>query len=729
VVPCSVTVERLALAWLLRNLGVLTAVLACCRVGRDSAGHVGAELVVAATFESCWCASTWCCAPCTSLGLHARVLLQAIVCFHTDCMFIKAQAALGDIAHGFAPGLHLSAVCLMCWCEHWCASSLLLQVTGLNELRALETQINEFGQTPKQLFAHPHPPRLVQPPPPDPATVFSHTAAAAAAGAVGVTTFNSSSPEPGVAWQGTQGRESPALSAPPGRPNSSSTSSKVRLKGGGEDAAGGAICFALLSTILAAAAPEIEPAARGPAAAGAGDTGLKLSPVSSADLSSAAPCSTSPAKNAAQQAQQLPQPALAQQQQQQQQVAASQQPAAAGSSRSATAAGGGQNAAGFRGMLSKLTEGAAAAAGSAAASVASAVQNSAGGSRVGLPLLPPGGDGRPGSMLASLSWMQQQLAEGLSLRNNSTSSTSSSTRTQGATTTTTQQQTQHSSTGSSSASASLHARPWPRNLPDKLLVKKSVKLQVDPLTAVAASADGSALFVAGHNGLLKVLDTAQLATHRSMKLENTDLLCISLMPTAAAATGARAASPAAAAAPDVGSGRGIGEASLPMVLAGAQSGRVLAYAATAGRMVGSWAAHDDAVSSILQLSHCSTSTAASARPSSSSSDVGPCRVVTASWDCCVKVWDVAEGRAPWSSTLPLPVVELRDLESGVWALSASASGQLLVTGTEEGVVAAWDLRTRQQIWATQVRRPRRLSAAVFLVCDVWGHLVAGGWGR
>lgn len=68
------------------------------------------------------------------------------------------------------------------------------------------------------------------------------------------------------------------------------------------------------------------------------------------------------------------------------------------------------------------------------------------------------------------------------------------------------------------------------------------------------------------------------------------------------------------------------------------------------------------------------------------------------------MWEVAEGRQPWSSTLPLPLLELRDLESGVWALAGSASGQLLVTGTEEGVVAAWDLRTRQQIWATQVGR-------------------------
>jgi len=45
------------------------------------------------------------------------------------------------------------------------------------ELRALECQINEFGQTPAQLFKHPHPPRLVCPPAACPA-------ASAAAGGV-----------------------------------------------------------------------------------------------------------------------------------------------------------------------------------------------------------------------------------------------------------------------------------------------------------------------------------------------------------------------------------------------------------------------------------------------------------------------------------------------------------------------------------------------------------------
>jgi hypothetical protein len=151
---------------------------------------------------------------------------------------------------------------------------MVFQVTSLHELKALETQINEFGQTPKQLFTFPHPPRLVQPPAPDPATVFSALEQ--------VTTTPTSS-------------------------SSSSSSSKARLKGGGEDAAGGAICFALLKTVLAAAAPDIQPAVLagpddGAAEGGANsracdaedDSLLNLSPVHSGDLLSASFSSSTP---------------------------------------------------------------------------------------------------------------------------------------------------------------------------------------------------------------------------------------------------------------------------------------------------------------------------------------------------------------------------------------------------------------------------------------------------
>ncbi len=65
------------------------------------------------------------------------------------------------------------------------------------ELKALETQINEFGQTPRQLFATPHPRRSVIPPPPDPATVFtSLTGGVAASGGPPTVGVAVSAPQP-----------------------------------------------------------------------------------------------------------------------------------------------------------------------------------------------------------------------------------------------------------------------------------------------------------------------------------------------------------------------------------------------------------------------------------------------------------------------------------------------------------------------------------------------------
>ena len=42
------------------------------------------------------------------------------------------------------------------------------------------------------------------------------------------------------------------------------------------------------------------------------------------------------------------------------------------------------------------------------------------------------------------------------------------------------------------------------------------------------------------------------------------------------------------------------------------------------------------------------------------------------------------------------------LDSGVWAVAAAPSGHLLVAGTEEGGVYAWDLRTNGTVWSTRV---------------------------
>jgi hypothetical protein len=57
-----------------------------------------------------------------------------------------------------------------------------------------------------------------------------------------------------------------------------------------------------------------------------------------------------------------------------------------------------------------------------------------------------------------------------------------------------------------------------------------------------------------------------------------------------------------------------------------------------------------------------------------------------------------DGRQPWGSRLSQPAAELAEHESGVWALSASAEGAAVATGTEEGCVALWDLRCSRVVW-------------------------------
>lgn len=62
---------------------------------------------------------------------------------------------------------------------------------------------------------------------------------------------------------------------------------------------------------------------------------------------------------------------------------------------------------------------------------------------------------------------------------------------------------------------------------------------------------------------------------------------------------------------------------------------------------------------------------------------------------------LAEGRQPWSSSgvSVRPQQELADTESGIWALAAPQSpGWLILGGTEEGMVMAWDLRMSAVAW-------------------------------
>lgn len=98
----------------------------------------------------------------------------------------------------------------------------------------------------------------------------------------------------------------------------------------------------------------------------------------------------------------------------------------------------------------------------------------------------------------------------------------------------------------------------------------------------------------------------------------------------------------------------------------------------------------------------------------------------------LQVWSLAEGRCPWSGTLQLPEVQLQEFDSGVWALTAmagSSSGGMagpctVVTGTEEGMLQAWDLRARGGGGGSFGTAAWQVGpAGTLVVCDSASHIL------
>lgn len=130
--------------------------------------------------------------------------------------------------------------------------------------------------------------------------------------------------------------------------------------------------------------------------------------------------------------------------------------------------------------------------------------------------------------------------------------------------------------------------------------------------------------------------------------------------------------------------------SLPIALCGSYDSNVYSYSGELGRVTGRFQAHNDAVSCLALLGGSWGEQQANNGGSSCSS----VRLVTGSWDATARVWDLGDGRHPWgahpagSTGAPALLATLRDLPGGVWALAASAGGDLLLTGLAGQGIAA-----------------------------------------
>lgn len=117
----------------------------------------------------------------------------------------------------------------------------------------------------------------------------------------------------------------------------------------------------------------------------------------------------------------------------------------------------------------------------------------------------------------------------------------------------------------------------------------------------------------------------------------------------------------------------------PTALIGSLDNCVYAYSVEFGRLVGFFNAHDDAVSVVKFLGNQKRYN----------------RLMTASWDGSVKIWQLQEGRAPWETVSSQPVVpeiDISEHDSAILKVAASKDGSLILSGTKDGITTSWDLR-------------------------------------
>ncbi|GAX76319.1 hypothetical protein CEUSTIGMA_g3765.t1 [Chlamydomonas eustigma] len=573
------------------------------------------------------------------------------------------------------------------------------------EVKAFETQINEFGQTPKQLFKYPHPPRLVIPATPSPLHYLptSHDALPSQL-APGSSSSSSLYKAP-----------SPAASSPYPKPSAAAGESGVDQGGGG----GRSLALALLNTLLAAAAPEETASAIPPAPAleermsaippaPALEERMSATPPAPAleERMSAIPpapaleerMSATPPAPALEERMSAtpPAPAL------EERMSAIPPAPALEERMSATTAGSGEQeknisacpaascvlvSPGESGTLFSQQDSAASMLGMSGIVLKDT-------NLAGTPALHSSNTVQEGPSI----FPQKDHALSMSVPSTSVASVTSATDTA-------------FGDSPSQLQAMDSSRCWGRGLPSRLhqvsaasqpneammatLVPVSVSGQAVCAAVISqlpssshqrntSFEDGGAtdqrqpspsewetfVYCVGEGGLLRVLsESSKFKSIRSVHLDG-DLMCMACQSTAPSAT----------------------KQSHPLLFVGAHTGLVHLYSVDQGRLLGSWQAHNDSTCCLAMAP-----------------GIGEQHVLTSSWDCSVKIWDTSEGRLPWLSGLCHPSVELREFESGVWAVAVGSplhvmgSGHIL-TGTEEGVVQAWDVRSRSRSasWTSKI---------------------------
>lgn len=129
------------------------------------------------------------------------------------------------------------------------------------------------------------------------------------------------------------------------------------------------------------------------------------------------------------------------------------------------------------------------------------------------------------------------------------------------------------------------------------------------------------------------------------------------------------------------------DSSHPLVLSGSYDCGVWVYSVEYGRCLGRMPVHDDTVS-CLKI------------------PVSGKNVLTGSWDSTVRLWSVDESRSSWTSAGQMePILEMGEHESGVYCLDVDLTGNLVLSGAQDGTVIAWDIRNppdSSAVWKTQL---------------------------